>query len=263
VLAEARNLSNDFGFVPQFGAAYDFADMGFGLRASGKLLTLTGTLQRTSESQAGSGDLSANATVNIAVADFLEGTKTFTKSNCPILEDTCLHDCTLVFTLGGRYAHVDQTFTANLTSGQNQASVSATQKYDGFGPESSLGGRCPLWNRLDFYWFSRGAFLIGTNIRDTHTSLAVNGSLSSGGTKLTETRTVIAPVGEFELGIAYSIPLRKSTAASPAPLVWFKIGAVADLWGNLGLLSITDGPEHFSDGSLFVYGFNVLLGFQH
>jgi hypothetical protein len=264
-LAEARNLSNDFGFVPQFGAAYDFSDLGFGLRASGKLLSLSGTLERTSESIAGSGNLTAQATVNISVVNFMEGAKVFTKENCKCLTGTCFENCLFTVTLGGRYAHIDQTFTGNLASGPNQASVTATQKYDGFGLTSSVGSLCPLCDSLFFYWFSRGSFLVGNNVRDTHTLVAVTGNPASGGAKLTENRTVIAPAGEFELGFAYGIPVGKRINA-PAPersaLVWLKVGAVADVWGSLGLLSITDGQQHFSDGSLFLYGFSVQLGFQ-
>ncbi len=263
VLANTSNLSNDFGFVPQFGAAYDFSNLGFGLGASGKLLSLTGSLSRTSDSDAGSGVLSGQATVNIAVANFLEGTKTFSKENSEWLVDSCFEDCQFTFTIGGRYSHVDQTFTANLASGSNTASVTATQKYDGFGPTTSFGTLCPLKGSFCCYWFSRGSFLIGTNIRDTHTSIAIEGSTESGGAKLTESRTVISPVGEFELGFAYGIPLETTSRGNTlAPLVWMKLGAVFNVWGELGLLSIADGPQHFSDGDLCLYGFNVLLGIQ-
>lgn len=267
VMASAGDLSNDFGFVPQFGAAYSFGDLGFGLAASGKILTLRGDLHRTSASAAGMGDLTASATVNIASVNVFEVTKIFTKDNLKYLQHDCLEDCIFEASIGGRYAHVDQTYNANLASGANQASVAATQKYDGFGPTASLGCFKPITQKLGVFAFSRGSFLIGSNYRESQTSVAVAGSPASGGLKLTDSQTQIVPVGEFEIGLTYDIQAPKiqqalGAKAQPASL-WLRVGAVTNIWGNVGLLSLSDGAQSFSDGALLLYGFNVLLGIQH
>lgn len=265
VLASASNLSNDFGFVPQLAAGYDFGDIGFGFRASGSLTSIKGDLERTSSSDAGVGNLTASANVNIAVANFLEGSKRFYGDQFRCFRGTCLEDGDYLFTLGGRYSHVDQTFTANLTSGNNQANLIATQNYNGFGPTASLSGVVPVHNKIAMYWITRGSLLIGNNERSTSNSVAVAGNPGSGGIKLTESRTMVVPVGETELGLAWGvqIPRARGVRGIPPPLTWVKIGAVIDVWGQLGLLPFTDGPNHFSDGRLSLYGFSLLFGFQH
>jgi hypothetical protein len=46
--------------------------------------------------------------------------------------------------------------------------------------------------------------------------------------------------------------------------VWFKTGFVGQLWGNVGLLKISDpGGNQFSDGLLLLLGFTVQIGVQY
>jgi hypothetical protein len=49
-------------------------------------------------------------------------------------------------------------------------------------------------------------------------------------------------------------------AGQTAPLLWFKVGWVGQIWGDLGLLSATNQPQSFSHSSLFLQGFSVLAG---
>jgi hypothetical protein len=80
---------------------------------------------------------------------------------------------------------------------------------------------------------------------------------------LTEDRTAFIGVGEFEVGIAWGTPLTRSVAPGAeqtAPLLWFKVGWVGQIWGDLGLLSPRDRRQAFSHASLFLQGFTLLAG---
>jgi hypothetical protein len=263
LVGDSGNFSHNFAFVPRFGLAYEFSDLGFGVGASAKLLSLSGHDQRTINSVDGSGSLNVQSGVDIAAVNLLEGTKDIYLGDCKCFEDTCLADCSLVATLGARYSHVRQDYSASLTSGTNVGSLTATQSYDGFGLTTSLGSLCPLAGHFFLYSNVRGSILVGPNNRSTTVTVVVPaGATGSAGTVVTEDKTTFIGAAEVELGVAWS---KELPPATPAPthtgsLLWFKAGFVGQLWGDLGLLSATNQPQNFSHSDLLLLGFTVIAG---
>lgn len=264
LVAESGNFSHNFAFVPRFDLNYDFPDLGFGAGASAKLIDLSGHLQRSINSTAGSAVLNVQSGVDIVSANLLEGTKEFVLGDWECFQDSCLADCAFVTTLGARYSHVRQDYTASLASGPNTGTLSATQSYNGFGLTSSIGNLCPLVGHFFLYGSARGSVLVGPNNRSTSVTIMAAGSAAnSTGAIVTEDKTTFMGVGEFELGIAWSKslpPAQPTTPGHTGLLLWFKVGWVGQIWGDLGLLSATDRPQNFSNSSLFLQGFSVLAG---
>ena len=268
-LAGDGNVSFDFGFVPKISVDYQFADLGFGATASGKLNSFSGHLTRTIDAAAGSANLTANSTVNLAVANLVEGSKYLPLDRFACFENTCLEDTVVLATLGSRYSHVAQDYTANLSSGANSSTLTAHQDWDGFGLTTSLSVLQPLPADFFLYGVSRGSFLVGTNNRNSVSAVVVSGNAAaSSSTKVTENKTEFIPVGEFEVGVAWGAPLfpkqaeALAAAGTAGPLGWVKAGLIADLWGGLGLLSSAQRPHEFSDSSLFLFGFSVMAGVE-
>src|SRR5262249_45480018 len=109
---------------------------------------------------------------------------------------------------------------------------------------------------------ARGSFLLGTNNRNS--TLTPSGGTA---TKLTENRTDFVPVGEFDVGLAWGQVLARTQAqalgaAQSGPILWVKVGLIADIWGELGLLTPQNGVQGFSDSQLVLFGFTVLAGVQ-
>jgi hypothetical protein len=75
------------------------------------------------------------------------------------------------------------------------------------------------------------------------------------------------PLLERQVGLASGLHLaRATTNPTPitAPLLWFKVGCVGQLWGNVGLLHINDAVgNQFSDSNLLLLGFTVRLGLNY
>jgi hypothetical protein len=266
-LGTSGNVSYDFGFLPKVTVNYQFSDLGFGVGASGELTNLLGKLTRTIDSPAGSANLTVDAHVNFAVANVVEGTLPLPLNRFCCCQDTCLQDTVLLGTLAARYAHLDQTYTATLSSGANSSTLTANQTWDGYGISTSLSVLHPLPRNFFLYGVARGSFLLGTNDRNSNLSVVVAGSSASTSTKLTENKTEFLPIGEFEVGVAWGKALFATQVPGAAtgkagPLLWVKAGLIADIWGELGFLSAIDQAQGFSDGRLFLYGFSVMAGIQ-
>jgi Legionella pneumophila major outer membrane protein precursor len=264
------DVTNNFAFVPRFGIEYIFPDTaGFGIGASGKLFTLQGDLRRTVTGSAGSGVLNAENTLSIGSANVLEGLIRFPLNRMECFQDCSLEHVTLLGSIGGRYGYVRQDFTSSLTSGANLASLTATQDFTGFGITGSLGTLCPLGEKQRFalYGLARGSLLVGQNNRTSTFSTVIAGDGSTAG-QLTERRSQLIPVGEFELGASWGLPLGKRTALGAAPMppvVWLRAGWITQIWGGLGLLSpppnSTLQGATFSGAPLLLYGFTIQVGF--
>jgi hypothetical protein len=115
---------------------------------------------------------------------------------------------------------------------------------------------------------ARGSILVGPN--DRSSSLSVVTPANPGTTTsrvLTENKTDFIPAGEFEVGLIWGTVLR--TKITPAPvgttgtLIWARFSLLAEIWGDLGLLPISDPTNRFADGSLFLYGFAVAAGINY
>jgi hypothetical protein len=250
--------------------AYQFTDLGLGVTASGELSNIVGHLTRSIDAAGGSANLTANATITFANANLLEGSLYLPLGDYGCFEDTCLRDTVLLFTLGTRYSHLSQDYSASLNSGGNGTTLTAHQDWDGFGLTSSLSYLHPLDGNLFLYGVSRGSVLVGTNNRTSTLLVVVPGSsTASTSTKLTDNKTDLIPVGEFEFGMAWGKPLAPRPAdavrgaGQTGPHLWIKAGLVANIWGNLGSLSAPDGSQGFSDSRLLLYGFSVQAGVNY
>jgi len=266
VLGHSSNLSNDFTFNPGFEIGYQFKNTGFGIQATGRLLHLTGRLERTIHDSATGAiaQASANATVDLGIVNPIEGFVEFALADWKECHHPYLAETTFVFTLGGRYAHVNQVYTSTVvTAPDHQGTLAANQTFDGFGPTSSIMGIYPVAERWALYSNVRGSLLIGENARNSSITVAAPGANLA--RKLTEESTDVIPTIEFEAGVMYGIPLnRPGPSPNLAPLLWVKTGFVGQIWGDLGLLPITEANgNRFSDSSLMLFGFSVQIGLDY
>jgi hypothetical protein len=270
-LAGSGDVSFDFAFIPKLTAAYQFPDLGLGITSSGEVSSLHGSLTRTVDSAAGSANLTATSTLDIGVANLIEGTLELPLDRYEHFRDTCWQDTVLLGTLGMRYSHVSQQYDANLSSGGNSTTLAAHQDWDGFGLTMSLNVLQPLRHDFFLYGVARGSFMLGTNNRNsTLAVVVVDNSAASTSIKQTENETDFIPVGEFELGLGWGKPLGQRARAMQGvadptptgPILWIKAGLVADIWGELGLLTPQDGLQGFSNSPLFLYGFTVMAGLE-
>ena len=262
------DLTHDFAFIPRFGIQYSFPDNGLGVGASGKLFTLQGDLRRSVTGPAGTGVLNAENAVSIGSANVLEGLLRIDLGSPK--HDWChgtpLENLTLLGSLGGRYVYVRQDFTASLSSGTNLTTLTATQDFTGFGVTASIGSLYLLGEskRFGLYSISRGSLLAGRNNRTSTFATVLEAGGSTSG-QATERVSRLLPVGEFEVGLSYGLPLKKRVGGTALPpILWFRTGAVAQVWGGMGLMeppvnaSLRSGS--FSDSNLVLYGFTVLSG---
>jgi Legionella pneumophila major outer membrane protein precursor len=267
VIGDPGNLSNNFAFVPRFGVDYQFADLGFGLAASGEVMNFSGHLRRTENTTTGSALLNATSAVDIAVANVVEGSKVLPLADLSCLRDCCLGDGTAFFTLGARYAYVHQNFTANLTSGNNVANLAATQDFNGFGVTSSVGLQYPLGLHFTLFGNSRGSLLVGPNDRTSSLSVVTPANpATTVSPVVTENKTDLLLAGEFEVGLGWGTVLRPGAAnrlPGTGTLVWARISFLTEIWGDLGLLSASDASGHFSSNNLLLYGFAVTAGINY
>jgi hypothetical protein len=262
-----HNFSNDFTFLPRLALQYDFADLGFGLAASAKLLEITGKLHRElTLTPGGTASVDANGLVDVAAANVIEATRQIDLGDTWCFGGSCLQDTLLLLTGGGRYAYVHQNYSSTLVAGGGQNVLTANQEFTGFGITGSVNTISQLFGNFVFYTNTRGSFLLGTNDRTSSIAI-VAPSAQSSGVKATDNRTLVVPSLEWEAGIGYGLDLaRTHDLAVPltAPLLWFKTGFVGQLWGNVGLLKINDASSNqFTDSLLLLLGFTVQIGLDY
>jgi hypothetical protein len=270
-LGGSGNISYDFGFIPRMTMNYQFPDNPFGLTTSGMLTSLSGHLTQSIDANPGSANLSATSTINIGVANVVEGSVRASLDQFEHFQGTCLENVILLGTLGLRYSHISQDYTASLVSNGNGSTLTAHQDWDGFGLTMSLSDLYPMSHNFFLYGVARGSFMLGTNNRVSTASVTVTGTTVGTTTKLTDNKTEFIPVGEFEFGIGWGKPLGQPllTPENPAPptattgpVLWVKAGFIFDAWGGLGLLSSPSTAEGFSNSNLILYGFTVMAGLE-
>jgi hypothetical protein len=128
----------------------------------------------------------------------------------------------------------------------------------------------PIGGDFFLYGMSRGSVMVGTSNRTSTQAVVVPGNAAvTTASKLTDNKTLLAPVGEFEFGVAWGQalsrrPLDPTRDVVPAaPILWVKAGVVVDIWGGMGILSAQDNAQGYSGGSLLLYGFSVLAGLDY
>jgi hypothetical protein len=264
--AQIGDLSHDFAFIPRFGIEYKFSDLGFGVAASGKLFNLRGDVRRSVSTASGSAVLNAEDNVNVGIANFLEGVLRFDLDPNRHHQDRWLHDPKAIGTFGARYSYVGQNLSTSLVSGENLINLTSTQDFNGFGITGSLGALCQVGDRgLGIYGFSRGSVLAGRNNRTSTYSVVVPGIPgASTADQITDLRTILIPVGEFEAGLSWMKPVPvRAAATNLAPLTWIRAGMAAQVWGGMGLLEAPTVRVFFADRPLVLYGFTVAAGLDY
>jgi hypothetical protein len=154
-----------------------------------------------------------------------------------------------------------------VASGQNLIHQTGSQDFTGFGVTGSLGCLCRFGDcGLAAYGFARGSVMAGTNNRSSTYSIVVPSLVNANSAdQITDSRTVLIPVGEFEAGLSWIRPLTKQqpTATPYAPLMWFRAGMAAQVWGDLGLLDTPAVQLAASQHALILYGFTVSAGLSY
>ncbi|HJZ58415.1 MAG TPA: Lpg1974 family pore-forming outer membrane protein [Gemmataceae bacterium] len=262
--AQLGELGHGFAFIPRFGLEYKISDEAFGVAASGKMFTLKGDERRTVSSPAGSAVLNAEDNISVGIANFLEGVARFNLDPDGSRRENLLHSPAAIASFGARYSYVGQNLNTTLVSGPNVLSLASTQDFNGFGITGSLGGLCSVGQRgLGVYGFSRGSVLAGRNNRSSTFSVVVPGvGAASTADQITDQRTILIPVGEFEVGVSWMKPVRLRPVVEPRfiPLTWFRAGMATQVWGDLGLLESPTVRLFSPDRPLILYGFTVSAG---
>lgn len=265
MIGATGDLTRSFAFVPHLGVDYQFANLGFGLASSADYIALNGSLQRTIATNTGSANLDASNSLYIVTLNLAEITKTEYLGD--VLADTCLGHCrflddTLVtVNLGTRFNAIWQNYNANLSSGPNTAFATGQQNFAGLGLTGGLAFDHPCGEYWSLYSGMRGSVLIGQNDRkSTVSSSPANVTGDSPANTLTENKTDVLPVGEFELGAQMALPLNRRAPAANSGIFFLRVGLIGQFWGGAGFLSASQNHVRFSDRDLFLAGFSLSAG---
>jgi hypothetical protein len=270
LLGDIGHVDNSFAFVPKLVYNYHLTDYDFGISASGTFLDLNGRLQRGVATAGGAtGDLTANSSLTIVVANLLEVTHEayytdmFGKKHTP----GCLEDLVVDLTLGTRYSSVSQNYTGSLTNGLPGAGANVSTRYSsqsfrGVGLTGSAGLALPLGEDWVLFSNTRGSLLVGDNRKDSTLTVSVAGQpgVSS---NINQTKTAWIPVAECEAGVEWGMRLaQKLRAGDPQPLLTVRVAAVGQFWGDVGPLS-AGSSQGFHTSNLFLVGASVMVGIHH
>ena len=186
-----------------------------------------------------------------------------------IYEDDQIDDGIFELRVGARYSSINQLFTAALRQGSGSAvTTSSFQDFRGVGLTAAGNLSLAMTNSLWVYGNSRGSMLLGRNERQANFSILTvdamgNPTTGTASNTVTEDKTDIIPVGEFEAGIIWDLAEQFCDEDSePGNMIWFKLGYVAQVWGDVGLVSAGTG-QPFRDGDLFLQGFTLQAGIAY
>ncbi len=205
ILGDARDVLHNFNFAPRVEVDYRLLASRVGIRASGWAYNLSGSLDRTLNSAAGSGSLHAQSTLGLSAVNLPEATIPF---SCPCCQKCPKNNDWIPqfvgdVSLGARYSSLTQSFDAIVMSGSNVASLHSDQSFSGLGITGALAGYYPVGKKLLVYSGARGSALFGTNRRDSTYSTTGTFTASSVPTVLTDNKSAIIPVGELDAGITW------------------------------------------------------------
>jgi hypothetical protein len=177
-----------------------------------------------------------------------------------VLKEAHFLDTTFLFSFGGRYAHVQQSYSASrnnpggtngvITVALDREDLDASNRFDGWGPTFSFEAVHPLthWG-LSGYGSVRGSVLWGIdrfrqNYHNGTTLIDANGvPIFTDVTKVGESndrRTV--PTGEAEVGLQFGNRIGRFYVFARAGAVfqrWWDVGSPYGSSGNLGFLGGT------------------------
>lgn len=256
-------VDHDYGLSPRIDVGLALGDSEYGISAGVNTVNLSGSVRQNTAGMASNDSIDAQSAINILSVNLPEVSRVIPLD---IYEDDQIDDAMFELRVGARYSAINQLFTAALRQGSGSAvTTSSFQDFRGVGLTAAGNLSLPLTNSLWLYGNSRGSMLLGRNERQANYSVLVSGAggVPAAGTAsntVTEDKTDIIPVGEFEGGFVWDLAEHFCDEESePGNMVWFKLGYVAQVWGDVGLTSAGTG-QPFRDGSLFLQGFTVQAG---
>jgi hypothetical protein len=157
------------------------------------------------------------------------------------------------FPLLGDVGHVDNHFAL---------APRLNYKYDVsdvFALTSSLNFILPVHPSWDLFTTLRGSILVGDNNKDSSLSVNLQGQPGVS-TSITQSKTEFVPVGEIEIGTAWTHAFGDvSRPEIPPALFTVRMGLTGQVWGNIGPLS-AGSPQGYQTSNLFLVGAHVMVG---
>lgn len=256
-------VDHDYGLSPRLDVGLALGDSEYGISAGVNTVNLSGSVRQNTAGMASNDSIDAQSAINILSVNFPEVSRVIPFD---IYEDDQIDDAIFELRVGGRYSAINQLFTAALRQGSGSAvTTSSFQDFRGVGLTAAGNLSLPVTNSFWLYGNTRGSMLLGRNERQANYSvLVVDGAgaptAGTASSTVTEDKTDIIPVGEFEAGVVWDLAEQFSDEGSEAGnMVWFKLGYVAQVWGDVGLVSAGVG-QPFRDGDLFLQGFTCQAG---
>jgi hypothetical protein len=256
-------VDHDYGLSPRIDVGLALGSSEYGISAGVNTVNLSGSVRQNTAGMASNDSIDAQSAINILSVNLPEVSRVIPFD---IYEDDQIDDAIFELRVGARYSSINQLFTAALRQGSGSAvTTSSFQEFRGVGLTAAGNLSVPVTNSLWVYGNSRGSMLLGRNERQANYSVLVvdAGGAPTAGTAsntVTEDKTDIIPVGEFEAGIVWDLAEQFCDEGSePGNMVWFKLGYVAQIWGDVGLTSAGTG-QPFRDGDLFLQGFTCQAG---
>jgi len=259
-------VGHDYGLSPRIDVGLASGDSEYGISAGVNTVNLSGSVRQNTAGMASNDSIDAQSAINILSVNLPEVSRVIPLD---IYEDDGIDDAIFELRVGTRYSAINQLFTAALRQGSGSAvTTSSFQDFRGVGLTAACNLSLPVTNSLWFYGNSRGSMLLGRNERQANYSVLVadTGGTPSVGTAsstVTENKTDIVPVGEFEGGIVWDLAEQFcDEGLERGNMIWFKLGYVAQVWGDVGLTSA--GTDLlFRDGDLFLQGFTCQAGIAY
>jgi hypothetical protein len=252
-------VDHDFGLSPRIDVGLGASDSEYGLSAGFNTVNLSGSLRQNTAGMASNDSIDAQSAINILSVNLPEVSRVI---SLDIFEDDQIDEAMLELRVGTRYSALNQIFTAALRQGSGSAvTTSSFHDFRGVGLTAAANLSLPVTNAFWLYGNSRGSMLLGRNERQSNYSVVVaGGGPGTISNTVTEDKTDIIPVGEFETGIVWDLAEQFcDEGTDPSNLVWLKLGFVAQVWGDVGLVSAGTG-QPFREGSLWLKGFTFQAG---
>ncbi|MGZ0170732.1 MAG: Lpg1974 family pore-forming outer membrane protein [Planctomycetales bacterium] len=256
-------VDHDYGLSPRIDVGLALSDSEYGISAGVNTVNLSGSVRQNTAGMASNDSIDAQSAINILSVNLPEVSRVIPFD---IYEDDQIDDAIFELRVGARYSAINQLFTAALRQGSGSAvTTSSFQDFRGLGLTAAGNLSLPVSNSFWLYGNTRGSMLLGRNERQANYSvLVVDGAgaptAGTASSTVTEDKTDIIPVGEFEAGFVWDLAEQFCDDGSePGNMVWFKLGYVAQVWGDVGLVSAGVG-QPFRDGDLFLQGFTCQAG---
>lgn len=259
-------VDHDYGLSPRIDVGLALGDSEYGISAGVNTVNLSGSVRQNTAGMASNDSIDAQSAINILSVNLPEVSRVIPLD---IYEDDRIDDAIFELRVGTRYSAINQLFTAALRQGSGSAvTTSSFQDFRGVGLTAACNLSLPVSNSLWLYGNSRGSMLLGRNERQAnHSVLVVDAggapTVGTASSTVTENKTDIIPVGEFEGGIVWDLAEQFCDEdLESGNMVWFKLGYIAQVWGDVGLTSAGTG-QPFRDGDLFLQGFTCQAGIAY